>query len=470
MSFSQHQIKTCWTDTLSAYLAQLRYEDIPPEVVQRVKQIILQVVGVSLAAAELPETRKALALAQTFNGGDCGSATAWGSSICLSDENAAFFNGMMADALDWEDCAWTGHPSCGIIPTAWSVAETLQCSGKELICAIVGAFELYQRIAMAVQPTAQEQKEKGWGLCSWQIFGPVCAAVKLMGHSQKQINQALSMATTCCVLPTSFHEFTKSDAYHFEHGFRNQTAIILAKCAKLGVDNLMDGLDDPAAFSMHFTAEETCSWYTRELGSKWYITEMLLKRWPANMWCQQELDLTERIFAAHQLKPQDVEKIIVSPATYKRMDRYPEGFSSITQAQFNIPYVLAAMTHLGTPGANWYTPEAMKNQEILAFAEKVVGEEGTLGSPAEGFARFKAGSYPEKTLTVVTKSGETYSQTIQFPKGHPKNMFTMEESRNRFVQQSSACLSLSQTEAFLKDIEQLENVEDVSTISKLLSC
>ena len=51
MSFSQHQIKTCWTDTLSAYLAQLRYEDIPPEVVQRVKQIILQVVGVSLAAA-----------------------------------------------------------------------------------------------------------------------------------------------------------------------------------------------------------------------------------------------------------------------------------------------------------------------------------------------------------------------------------------------------------------------------------
>ena len=73
-------------------------------------------------------------------------------------------------ALDWEDCSWTGHPAAGVIPCAWLAAEEKHKSGKELITAIVAGYEVYQRIAMAVQPSDERWKTKGWGLTSWQIF------------------------------------------------------------------------------------------------------------------------------------------------------------------------------------------------------------------------------------------------------------------------------------------------------------
>ena len=37
--------------------------------------------------------------------------------------NAALALGTMSDALDWEDCSWTGHPAAGVIPCAWLAAE-----------------------------------------------------------------------------------------------------------------------------------------------------------------------------------------------------------------------------------------------------------------------------------------------------------------------------------------------------------
>ena len=46
------------TQTLSEYAVGLKYEDIPPEVVERAKMILLQTVGVSLAARNTDTAEK----------------------------------------------------------------------------------------------------------------------------------------------------------------------------------------------------------------------------------------------------------------------------------------------------------------------------------------------------------------------------------------------------------------------------
>ena len=119
------KITTNYTEQLAEFLVNLKYEDIPPEVAERAKFITMQVVGVSLATSKLPIAKKAAALARACGGkgseGD--DATVWVDGGKSSVPGAVFCNSTLADAMDWEDCSWTGHPSAGISPVALSPAK-----------------------------------------------------------------------------------------------------------------------------------------------------------------------------------------------------------------------------------------------------------------------------------------------------------------------------------------------------------
>ena len=92
---------TTYTQELSEYAANLKYEDIPPEVVERAKMIMLQTIGVALAAKGTPIYEKAVRMAREANGGDGGATTVWGTGEKLSAINAALALGTATDALDW---------------------------------------------------------------------------------------------------------------------------------------------------------------------------------------------------------------------------------------------------------------------------------------------------------------------------------------------------------------------------------
>ena len=133
---------TTYTQELSEYAEKLKYEDIPAEVIERAKMILMQTIGVTLGAKDTPIAAKAIRMADEANGGEGGPVTLWGKGEKLAAVNAALAMGTMADALDWEDCSWTGHPSAGIIPCAWIAAEERHKSGKDLLTAIVAGYEV----------------------------------------------------------------------------------------------------------------------------------------------------------------------------------------------------------------------------------------------------------------------------------------------------------------------------------------
>ena len=99
MGFSQHKITTNYTQTLADYIYNTQYEDIPAEVIERAKVITTQVIGVSLAAKNMADTQKAIALTRLLNGGTQGEATGWVSGDPLSPANAAFQAGARTIAL-----------------------------------------------------------------------------------------------------------------------------------------------------------------------------------------------------------------------------------------------------------------------------------------------------------------------------------------------------------------------------------
>ena len=69
-------ITTNYTQTLAEFTASLKYEDIPPEVLERAKHFTMQTIGVSLGAKGLPMTDKAIAIGKACGVGEP-EATLW---------------------------------------------------------------------------------------------------------------------------------------------------------------------------------------------------------------------------------------------------------------------------------------------------------------------------------------------------------------------------------------------------------
>lgn len=459
---------TNYTQTLSEFTAHLCYEDIPAEVIERAKMIVLQTVGVSLAAKNVTGTKKAIEMARLANGGVGGSTTGWVSGEKLAPTNAAFLAGAVSDMLDWEDTSWTGHPACGIVPCAWIMAEHLHKTGKEFLTAVVLGYEIYQRIACAVQPSLDFQAVHGWGLTTWQIFGCIIPAVKLMGLDAAAINKAIGLGTACTPIPTCLHEFTMSDFYHYEHGLRARDGIEIAMLAKAGIDGFDNALDDPA-FGNCLTDTYDESWYTKDLGTRWLTMTTLLKHWPANMWVQTPVELAHVIVTENNIAIEDIESITIDPPRMSRMDYPPEGgFKSMMHAQFSIPYAISAMLHDPTPGAQWYDEEHLKDPQLIAFAKRVLP--GT--SPAEprglGFKLFREGSFLMKHMTIRTKDGKEYDKYMDCHPGHPENMMTREEFCDRFRVQSAPVLNQERTERAIERFCNIETCEDMAQMEEFL--
>ena len=459
-------LKTNYTEQLCEFVQNLNYENIPPEVLERAKLIAIQTIGVALAVNGLPVAEKAASLGKRCGGrGNCeGDATLWIDGSKTTVPGAAFANSTLADALDWEDCAWTGHPSASLVPVAFACAEAEHKSGKDFLTAIVAAYEAYTRIAMVVQPPADWPSHiKGWGITGWQIFAAVIPAAKLLGLDAEKINQAIGFGVTSCPIPGALHHLTMSDAYHYEHGFRSMEGVMAAFNAEAGVDNYTDAFDDPWAFENHLTASPDNSWYTKDLGTHWLTMETLLKHWPANMWIQTPLELLDSVMTKNRLTKDDVAEVVIDPPVIARMEFYPEGYNALTQAQFSMPFMLASYICDPTPSCKW-----LYRERLAAKVHGGPSEPLFMPQCFKDFQKGKDGHHPIMTLTIKTNDGKEYSETMEKHLGHPYNMMSLEQIADRFRIQASASMSSERLEQLLDKLIHVEDCEDIAEISALL--
>ena len=77
MGFNYHGIITDMTKQLCHFVKELKYEDIPPIVIDRAKMNIMHTVGVSLCSAELQQIKDAIQISQEMSPGPSQEATQW---------------------------------------------------------------------------------------------------------------------------------------------------------------------------------------------------------------------------------------------------------------------------------------------------------------------------------------------------------------------------------------------------------
>lgn len=456
-----------YTKKLAEYGSALEYSAVPEDVILRAKHLTLQTLGVSLAALSSSVGKRAVELAKVMGEGT--QATVWGTNVKANASVAALANGTLADALDWEDCSWTGHPSACAVSAGFALGEELGCSGKDYLLGLVTAYELYERIAMAVQPGPNfGWMTKGWGLTSWSIYAASIIGGKMLNLNAEQMENLIGITGALTPTVNVIPHVSRSDYYHFQWGLTSFSGLAAARLAQVGISPMPDYLDGESGYWCTMTDECKWDWYDRNLGSQWMIMETLMKHWPTNMWIQQPLDGMDDLIKEHGLKPADIASITISPEVEHRWHIHPNGYPSVVDGQFSIPYCIAAMLHNPTPTMEWYSEANRHDPSIVELSTKIHCE-GQRHSLQDCFEMFRAGTYPFYTIKVETTDGRNIVKEVPLPKGHPRNMMTDAEFRERFSLMVEPVLGKEKSDEIIERVMNLENEADLKGILNAMS-
>ncbi|NCE66233.1 MmgE/PrpD family protein [Pseudoflavonifractor sp. 524-17] len=464
-------IATTYTKDLSRFIANLSYTDLAPELVDKAKKLTMHVVGVTLAGRPLPTAAAARAAARSTVGiASPEMSTLWGDKGKLPMNGAIMANATAADTLDWEDCSFTGHPSAHLVPVSMAMSEAKHLSGKDYITAVIGGFEVYQRVACYVQPPDDfDDRLYGWGLGSWQIWAGASCAGKLLQCDEEQFN--LLMGATGCSTPVvnAILAHQSSDFYHLQYAITALTGVIAAGMAKRnGLDNIYDILDGQYGYTMMMRGFANPGWIDRNVGTEYLFGDLLLKHWPANMWIQLPLDCLDELKRTHNFQAEDITEIFMTPGISDRSKFSWNGYDSCRDAQFSIPYCLAAYMLLGKPGPEWYASHRLTDPCVLDLAARVHLDKAVSITTTDGFKVFREGSFPEITMRVSLRDGRSFQVTRQYPKGHAQHPFDWDDVERTF--RGGAELAGLPREKADRFAALCRNMEDLTDMAQLAEC
>ncbi len=176
------------TAKIAAYAHGLRFNDLPPAVVEAVKQRILDTVGCALGGRSCDAAVFTLRLA---NGTlpDRYAGRVIGRRQRTSADVAAFANTAMIRYLDFNDSHQASHPSDMLGPIL-ALAEAAGADGRRLISSIAVGYEVLLRIVQATR-----LREKGWDQGHAMGIGTAAAVSHLLGLTLERAQHAIAIAT-----------------------------------------------------------------------------------------------------------------------------------------------------------------------------------------------------------------------------------------------------------------------------------
>jgi len=392
---------------------------------------------------------------------------------------AAFANGELINALDYDAVLPPGHVSPYVIPGALAVAEASGAPGSALLSAIAVSHEMSNRVGKALDYLRDMKDGKpspppvnGY---SATVFGAAAAAGMVRGHSAEQLTHGLAIAGATAPVNTqwswSVHSPTATVKYQLAGALTN-TAITAMYLAELGHTGDIQVLDDGEhgfrrlIGSLRWVPENI----TPKLGEHWYFPqEQSYKPYPHCRILHAPLDVLTHILTENDIRPDEIESItawveewVFKPLWTNRDIRH------VTQAQFSVAHGLALGAHRIPPGKRWQAPEVVFDTSVLALMHKVTFE--VHPNYASQLSR-DAASRPAHI--EVKARGRTFVGDALYPKGSlspdPATRMTNDELSDKYISNAEGILGAKTIDASLHKLWALENEENITELMRLLT-
>jgi len=348
------------------FLADVKYERLPPEVLPIVRDAYTDTVGVIMAGIDQP-------VAEILRKTVVEPAGRKESRACLSSHlvaapDAALLGGAIAHALDYGVQTMSGHPGGVLLPAILAEGELLDSSGKDMATAFVAGYEIWCEL------WRRNQKYHNGGWHPTSVFGPVATAAAcsvLRRLPADKAAHALAIAASHSGgLFSNFGSMTKG--YH--SGMASRNGVVAARLAAAGMTGGRDALENVQGFLTAFSSGGTPDRESpSNLGKEWYLPKygLQFKLHPTCFFEHRSFEATVKMLKGRRIDPADIESVEVEMGRGQVTCLVHERPQNQFQAQFSGQFAVAAAAILGKLGVPEIADEMVRRPDMQAFYPKV---------------------------------------------------------------------------------------------------
>jgi 2-methylcitrate dehydratase PrpD len=429
------------TRDLAAFLANLRYEDLPEEVVSRAEDFFLDWVASALAGRGARPVRALERFAETM-GPTEGPSEVLVSRRRTSPLFAALLNGASSHVVEQDDVhnGAVFHPATVVFPAVLAAAQQTGASGRVFIAASVAGYEAGVRIGSFL------------GRSHYRVFhttgtaGTLAAAAAvahLLGADGEIMLHSLGCAGTQAA---GLWEFLRdaADSKQLHTAKAAADGLLSAYLARDGFTGARRILEGSQGMAAGMSSDPNPAKLTEGVGERWAVLETSFKYHASCRHTHPAADALLEGMREHGLTAEDIVSVrarvhraaidVLGPVTDPR---------TIHQSKFSMGFVLALIAIKGSAGIDDFTEVALEDRELRAFHDRV---EMVLDEEVDA-------AYPEKWIGLVdieTTTGRTITSRVDVPKGDPGNTLSRKE-----VEEKARSLAAFRNAASAEEMERL---------------
>jgi len=355
------------TPQLCKYLAATSVDDLPDEIVERTRYLLLDGIACGLVGAKLPWAVKAVnGMSQIDNGT---GATLWGWDREVSASNAALLNGTFVQGFELDDFHPHGavHSASVVVTAGLAAAETHgHMDFRTFLGALALGFETAPRVGIALG--GARVTVKGWH--TGAVFGPfgaAAAAGKVYGLDAAQMESAFGNAGTRAGALMSAQY--KSMVKRMHHGMAAQSGLhgaALAAAGFVGIERVIEQEYGGLASTMLGEEPDDIGLLSRGLGQDWAMMSIGIKRHACLIMLHSSIDALVEYRAEPKFNVDDIEHIDidVSQSVYKRTSWELERPGTPLGSQMNLRYAAAVALLDGAAYVEQFTPESLAREQV----------------------------------------------------------------------------------------------------------
>lgn len=448
---------------------ETKFEHLSSKAVEETKKQVLDIIGVISAGYGQGGAAETRELAVEWGGAP--QSTIVGSKVKVPAPAAAQANASMAHSLDFDDVheAAIMHPGVITIPTALAVGEYAgKLSGKDFIKAIVVGGDMISRMGLATHP-GKDIHQFGWHFTSINGYMTAAAVASwIMGLDEEKMIYAIGIA---------YHQSggngqaVKDGALtkRLGPGFSVRGGITAAMLARKGVTGAVNSMEGENGYYKVYHGND----YSRDiligdLGKRFESENTSIKPYPCCRGTHPSADAALSLVRDHGVGPENIESIEIfcgkgtmgllgEPLEYKAKPR------NIVDSQFSLAWACAAGLAKKRVTLASFTPEAIRDPDILSVAAKV---------KVTYDPKYDTGGLEPVRIEVLMKDGKTHSVEKLTATGSPENPVTFDECVEKFygcVDYSAYPMTRGNADAIVETIKGLDKMDDISELVTLLS-
>jgi 2-methylcitrate dehydratase PrpD len=447
---------TTTTQKLAKFASELKYDDIPPEVIERTKDNFIDTIGACTFGSELPWSKMVIAHATTTSGP--GKASIFGpEGHKVQPAMAALANGTLAHSFELDNLRMPSvgmHSGACLVPPSFAMGQQLGVSGKDLLTAFTSGIEVLNRVGQSSNHSCEDIGFHNPGING--SFGASMAAGRLMGLTPDQMTNALGISGS---LVSGLLEFAMSGTggmiKRLHMGRASESGILAATLARDGYEGPNTVLEGKFGWINVFCRGAIEEKLTEELGTRWDAPCMLFKRFSCHITShtpvQGILDMKEK----YGFTGDDIAKVLIEGDRKAVTHHDIKEPQDVMLAQYSNNFCLALAMYKDPMDPRNFSMESVNDPKIRALAKKVDIAE----LPADQKYEYTHGT----RLTVTLKDGRELKHDSPSFKGMPTDPLDRESLWQKFSKLAYR-LGEKESERLFEQLCDLDKVDDIGTI------